>query len=68
MSSRSLSTRPSPNRTCHLISASTFDKMCADMKAQHDDMTDDLHPHGVDKVTYEMWKAAPYSRERYQTS
>lgn len=34
------------DRKCHLISASTFDKLCADMKAQRDDMSDDLHPHG----------------------
>jgi len=34
------------DRKCHLISASTFDKMCADMKTQRDDMSDDLHPHG----------------------
>lgn len=34
------------DRKCHLISASSFDKMCADMKAQRDDMTDDLHAHG----------------------
>jgi hypothetical protein len=34
------------DRKCHLISASTFDKMCADMKAQRDDMTNDLFPHG----------------------
>jgi len=34
------------DRTCHLVSASTFDKMCADMKSQRDDMHDDLHPHG----------------------
>jgi len=38
------------DRTCHLVSASTFDKMCADMKAQRDDMTDDLHPHGAREV------------------
>jgi len=35
------------DRKCHLISASTFDKMCADMKAQRDDMSDDLHAHGA---------------------
>ena len=29
-----------------MISASSFDKMCADMKAQRDDMTDDLYAHG----------------------
>ena len=34
------------DRKCHVISASTFDKMCADMKAQRDDMTDDLYAHG----------------------
>jgi len=34
------------DRKCHLISASSFDKLCADMKAQRDDMTDDLHAHG----------------------
>jgi len=35
------------DRTCHLISASTFDKMCADMKQMGDDMSMDLHPHGA---------------------
>mmetsp|Transcript_98508 Transcript_98508/g.298964 ORF Transcript_98508/g.298964 Transcript_98508/m.298964 type:complete len:438 (-) Transcript_98508:176-1489(-) len=34
------------DRKCHLISASSFDKMCADMKNQHDDMSSDLHAHG----------------------
>ena len=38
------------DRTCHLISASTFDKMCADMKGQNDDMTDDLYAHGSREV------------------
>jgi hypothetical protein len=32
---------------CHMISASSFDKMCYDMKMQHDDVTNDLHPHGL---------------------
>ena len=35
------------DRKCHLISASSFDKMCADMKAQADDMSDDLYAHGA---------------------
>jgi hypothetical protein len=35
------------DRQCHLISASSFDKMCADMKQQRDDMSGDLHPHGA---------------------
>merc|ERR1712106_155250 len=34
------------DRNCHLISASTFDKMCADMKSQRGDMSNDLYPHG----------------------
>jgi len=34
------------DRKCHLISASTFDKMCADMMQQPDDMSGDLYPHG----------------------
>jgi len=33
-----------------MISASSFDKMCADMKAQRDDMSEDLHPHGSREV------------------
>lgn len=39
------------DRKCHLISASTFDKMCADMKAQRDDMTLDLYAHGSRTVS-----------------
>ena len=38
------------DRKCHMISASSFDKMCADMKAQRDDMSDDLYPHGSREV------------------
>jgi hypothetical protein len=34
------------DRKCHMISASTFDKMCMDMMAQRDDMSDDLYAHG----------------------
>merc|ERR1711865_684488 len=34
------------DRTCHLISASSFDKMCADMLQQRDDMSADTQPHG----------------------
>jgi len=35
------------DRKCHLISASSFDKMCADMKQNLDDMSGDLYPHGA---------------------
>jgi hypothetical protein len=34
------------DRKCHPISASSFDKMCADMMEQRDDMSDDLYAHG----------------------
>merc|ERR1712032_1677301 len=34
------------DRKCHLISASSFDKMCSRMLAQRNDMSDDLYPHG----------------------
>jgi|EP01082_Thalassiosira_pseudonana_P010496 hypothetical protein len=34
------------DRKCHMISASSFDKLCYDMKMQRDDMSDDLHAHG----------------------
>ena len=34
------------DRKCNLISASSFDKMCADMMEQRDDMSDDLYAHG----------------------
>mmetsp|Transcript_40207 Transcript_40207/g.78580 ORF Transcript_40207/g.78580 Transcript_40207/m.78580 type:complete len:441 (+) Transcript_40207:411-1733(+) len=35
------------DRKCHMISASSFDKLCYDMKLQRDDMGDDLHAHGA---------------------
>ena len=35
------------DRKCHLISASSFDKLCADMKAMKDEMSGDLYPHGA---------------------
>jgi len=34
------------DRKCHLISASSFDKMCHDMLRQRDDMSTDVHAHG----------------------
>merc|ERR1712238_435849 len=36
------------DRKCHLISASSFDKLCADMLSQHPaDMTNDTSPDGA---------------------
>merc|ERR1719377_489164 len=40
------------DRKCHLISASTFDKMCADMKQQADDMSADLYAHGARELVW----------------
>jgi len=45
------------DRKCHLISASSFDKLCADMKAQSDDMSADLRPNGA-RVLVAKEKAA----------
>jgi hypothetical protein len=45
------------DRNCHLISASSFDKMCADMKQQRDDMSDDLHAHGAREVVLPAFAA-----------
>lgn len=43
------------DRKCSLISASSFDKLCADMKSQRDDMSIDLYPHGArELVTNEL--------------
>jgi len=45
------------DRKCHLISASTFDKMCADMKAQRDNMDIDTHPHGSRELVSDILAA-----------
>jgi len=34
------------DRKCHMISASSFDKLCSDMKGMKDDMSHDLYAHG----------------------
>jgi len=35
------------DRTCHPISAKSFDKMCKDMLEQADDMSGDIYAHGA---------------------
>jgi len=50
------------DRKCHLISASTFDKMCADMKAQRDDMSKDLHAHGSRELVDDSLTADNHQR------
>ena len=45
------------DRKCHLISASSFDKMCADMKANRDDMSEDLYAHGSRELVADKYAA-----------
>uniref|UniRef100_A0A7S2HVS4 Delta carbonic anhydrase n=1 Tax=Helicotheca tamesis TaxID=374047 RepID=A0A7S2HVS4_9STRA len=45
------------DRKCHMISASSFDKMCADMKSQRDDMSDDLVAHGSRELVDDAFAA-----------
>jgi hypothetical protein len=45
------------DRQCHLISASTFDKMCADMKQMRDDMSGDLYAHGARELVASAYVA-----------
>jgi len=50
------------DRKCHLISASSFDKMCADMMNQHDDMSSDLHAHGSRVLVSDILAANNFHR------
>jgi len=45
------------DRKCHKISASSFDQLCADMKSQRDDMSDDLYAHGSRELVADEWAA-----------
>lgn len=45
------------DRKCHLISASSMDKMCADMKSQSDDMSEDLKPKGARETVLPQYTA-----------
>jgi len=46
------------DRKCHLISASSFDKMCFDMLQMRDDMSGDVHPHGARELVWSNLTAA----------
>jgi len=50
------------DRKCHLISASSFDKLCADMKAQRDDMSSDMHAHGARELVESKFAANNHQR------
>merc|ERR1719254_244736 len=45
------------DRKCHLISASSFDKMCADMERQGDDLSDAMHAHGARELVTDQLAA-----------
>lgn len=51
------------DRKCHLISASSFDKMCADMKSQRDDMSSDLYAHGSRELVADELAANNHQRK-----
>jgi len=50
------------DRKCHMISASSFDKLCKDMKDQADDMSDDLYPHGARGLVADALAANNHNR------
>jgi len=53
------------DRKCHLISASSFDKLCADMFTQRDDLEDDMDPHGAREVVLDSYAANNHVNFRY---
>ncbi len=52
------------DRKCHLISASSFDKMCERMKAQADNMNDDLYAHGSRELVDDVHAANNHQLRR----
>ena len=50
------------DRKCHMISASSLDKLCADMKTMKDDMSKDLHPHGARELVDDALAADNHQR------
>jgi hypothetical protein len=56
------------DRKCHMISASSFDKLCMDMKAQADDMEEDLHPHGSRELVADEHAADNHQRSLLRTN
>jgi len=51
------------DRKCHMISASSFDKMCADMVSQRNDMSSDLYAHGSRELVADYLAANNHQRE-----
>ena len=50
------------DRKCHMVSASSIDKLCEDMKAQKADMSDDLHAHGARELVADQFAADNHQR------
>lgn len=55
------------DRKCQLISASSFDKMCADMERQGDDMSGDMQPHGARELVADKLAANNLQRRLVDT-
>jgi len=53
------------DRKCHLISASSFDKMCQDMLSQRDDMSGDIYPHGARTLVSDELAASNQANRRH---
>lgn len=45
------------DRKCHIISASSFDKMCGQMESQADNLKDDLYAHGSRELVKDIHAA-----------
>jgi hypothetical protein len=45
------------DRKCHLISASSFDRLCEQMEQQADNLKDDLYAHGARELVKDMHAA-----------
>merc|ERR1719215_1352288 len=56
------------DRKCHMISASSFDKLCYDMKQQRDDMTYYLHAHGARELVKDTLVANNQQRKLHSHS
>jgi len=52
------------DRKCHLISASSFDKMCADMMTKRDDMSVDLKAGGSRELVVDILVANNHANLR----
>eukprot|EP00316_Scyphosphaera_apsteinii_P020374 CAMPEP_0119305302 /NCGR_PEP_ID=MMETSP1333-20130426/6329_1 /TAXON_ID=418940 /ORGANISM="Scyphosphaera apsteinii, Strain RCC1455" /LENGTH=366 /DNA_ID=CAMNT_0007308365 /DNA_START=30 /DNA_END=1130 /DNA_ORIENTATION=- len=46
------------DRTCHMVSAKSFDLMCKVMLEQADDFHGDIHPHGSRVLVDDTWTSA----------